>query len=605
MSRKQDPKDTLSSLSRRRLLQGAAGTLTLAAAPAFVHAIGDPEAGSLFTLGVASGDPDANSVGLWTRLAPNPLAGGGLGRRNVPVSVEVALDPGFINVIRTRKFTAQARHGHVVNVRVGGLPPNTPIYYRFGAMGQASRVGCTRTFPRPADLPEHLRFAVVSCQNYQQGFYTAYADMLSQDVDFVLHTGDYIYEGGPTSAVIDPSRVHNSAEIFSVEDYRNRYALYRLDPDLQAMHAAVPFLVTWDDHEVDNNYAGLVEENGEDVDVFAARRRNAYQVYQESMPLGPGNEVLRGNGELRIYRSLPYGRLADIHILDTRQYRTDQPAGDNFGSTDQLSPVDAATLEAVFGETLFDTDGILDPGATLLGLKQEAWLARQLKQSKANWNVLAQQIMATQWNLVTTGRLSAQLGSFPNPLPPPVSAALGELETLISVDAWDGYVAARERLFRIIDETDPSNPVVLTGDIHSSWAANLLSDFDDPASQIVAAEFVCSSIASTFLALDPRPTHEIVRRGVEADNPHIEYFNGVFRGYALCDVDYEEWITTYRAVGDVADLGSINPLAFVPFPGTPVETDAIMRIASGFREANGRINNVFARPMPDFLPFLP
>jgi hypothetical protein len=126
-----------------------------------------------------------------------------------------------------------------------------------------------------------------------------------------------------------------------------------------------------------------------------------------------------------------------------------------------------------------------------------------------------------------------------------------------------------------------------------------------PASQIVAAEFVCSSIASTFLALDPRPTHEIVRRGVEADNPHIEYFNGVFRGYALCDVDYEEWITTYRAVGDVADLGSINPLAFVPFPETPVETDAIMRIASGFREANGRINNVFARPMPDFLPFLP
>jgi alkaline phosphatase D len=441
------------SINRRRLLQSAAGAMTLFSAPSIVHALGDPKAGSLFTLGVCSGDPTARSVMLWTRLAPDPLVGGGLGSRSVRVQIEVALDPAFKRVIRSGSRLARPENGHVVNILVGGLPPSTRLFYRFRALGQSSRVGITRTFPRCQDSPGQVRFAVVSCQNYNQGFYTAYSDMVAQDVDFVIHTGDYIYEGGPTSTPIAPDRRHEGPEIFSVEDYRNRYALYRLDPDLQNAHAAVPFLVTWDDHEVDNNYAGLQDEKGGDPADFAARRRNAYQVYRESMPLPWA--LLRENGELPIYRTLPYGDLADIHLLDTRQYRTNQPAGDNFGSTDDdLTTEERATLETFLGETLFDEAGILSTAATLLGVKQEAWLARQLRRSQAQWNVLAQQMMVTRWNLVTTGRLSAALQTYPTPLPQPVQDALGSCKTLLNVDAWDGYVAARKRLFDLIDWAD-------------------------------------------------------------------------------------------------------------------------------------------------------
>lgn len=602
---KQHPPVTQVPISRRRLLQGTAGMLAAASAPAFVHALGDPGAGSLFTLGVASGDPTARTIVLWTRLAPDPLAGGGLGDRDIPVDIEIALDPGFVRRVRGGRRIAKARHGHVVNVLVGKLPPDTRLFYRFRALGQVSRTGVTRTFPRNIDSPEQVRFAVVSCQNYNQGFFTAYRDIVEQDLDFVIHTGDYIYEGGPTATPIAEGRQHDGGEIFSVEEYRNRYALYRLDPDLQDAHATLPFLVTWDDHEVENNYAGLIDENGSDPADFAWRRRNAYQVYRESMPLRPWIRVRGKDAAMRIFRSLAYGDLAEFHLLDTRQYRTDQPAGDGFGATDDtLSPIEAATLEQVFGERIFDSDGILNPNATLLGARQEAWLADRLMNSRSLWNVLAQQIMVTRWNLATTARLSARLGSFPTPLPPAVEQALQGLRSLLNVDAWDGYAAARKRLFDLIDAVNPSNPVVLTGDIHSSWAANLLADFEDPASRIVAAEFVCTSIASTFLSLDPRPTHEIVRRGVDADNPHIPYFNGLFRGYALCEVDRDAWTTIYRAVGNLADLGAASPFALVPYPDSPVRTDAVVSLPSGFRDDNARLDVRGSTPIPDLLPFL-
>jgi alkaline phosphatase D len=597
--------------------------MLLGSAPAIVHALGDPQGGSLFTLGVASGDPDAGSVVLWTRLAPDPLNGGGLRQHRVPVDIEVALDPGFINVVRRGRRLARREDGHVINLRVGGLPSDTRLYYRFRAQGQQSAVGCTRTFPRWFDSPERVRFAVVSCQNYAQGFYNAFGDIadLGQagELDFVIHTGDYIYEGGPTGilglAGLDRDHEAPNAEVFTVEEYRNRYALYRLDPDLQRAHGALPFIVTWDDHEVENNYAGLADENGSPANEFARRRRDAYQVYRESMPMVPRNRVLRGNGELRIYRSLDFGDLAQVCMLDTRQYRSDQPAGDNFGSTDTdppLSQPEQALLEEVFAEELFDRDGILDPGTTLLGLKQEAWLARQLKQSRARWNVLAQQTMVTQWNLVTTGRLNAALG-LGGTLPPPLDGVLAKLETLWNVDAWDGYPAARRRLFDLIDATDPSNPVFVTGDIHSSWGANLLEDFDNPDSRIVAGEFVGTSVASTFLSPDPRPVHEIVRRGVDADNPHIPYFNGLFRGYMHCELDADAWTTTFRSVVssyDEADLLSPDPaapftLGLVPLPGIPVRTDAVLKLASGFRNSNDRIQVESRETLPDFLPFLP
>ena len=574
------------SSDRRALVKGLGATAVTG--PAFLF--GRParaEGGSLFTLGVASGDPAARSVVLWTRLAPDPLNGGGLRRPVVPVRWKVATDPGMRHVVRRGVAAARADRGHAVTVVARGLPSNSWLYYQFSALGQTSRIGRTRTFPGRFDRADRMRFGVANCQNYVQGAYPAYRDMLDQELDFVVHLGDYMYEGAAVSAPLIPGRNHNGGESVTVEDYRNRYALYRLDPDLQDAHAQFPFLVTWDDHEVDNNYAGLVPEDGQTD--FARRRRDAYRVYAETMPLRPRTRRGNRSGSLRLFRKLSFGNLADIHMLDTRQFRTDQPADDGFGSRDILDPAVEGLLEATFGETLFDPDGIEDPGATMLGAGQEMWLARNLRRSRARWNVLAQQVMQTEWNLRATGRLSveAQLAAFP---PDPASQAqaqairqaLGQVGEILNVDAWDGYQAARARLFGVLDALRPNNPIVLTGDIHSAWAANLRKDFANPASDVLAAEFVATSISSTFLAPDPRPTDFIVRASLP-DNPHIDFFNALFRGYIVCDVDHRRWQSTYRAVGDIAQVGNTaDPLALLPRAGSPVATDAVFEVDAGF-----------------------
>ena len=577
-------------LTRRRFVAGAGASLgLLAAAPAFLRgarALAQSQS-TLFTLGVASGDPRAQSVVLWTRLAPDPLAGGGLGARSVRVRWEIALDAGLSRVIRRGKTLALPENGHAVHVLATGLPPDRWLYYRFRALGEESRIGRTRTFPKSGAGADHMRFAVASCQSLPDGFYRAYADLNQQDLDFVVHVGDYIYEGGPVLNPIDPARNHNSPEIVSVDDYRNRYALYKLDPDLQEAHARFPFIVTPDDHEVDNNYAGEVAELGSPTQgaAFLARRRNAYQVYAESMPLRPENRRLRADGSLRLFRKLSFGNLASFHVLDTRQFRSDQPAGDSFGSTDP----DSAGLELGFGEQIFDAEGILDPAATLLGASQEDWLRASLDRSRATWNVLAQQVMQTRWNLAGAARgMIEQDASIPAAIKQSLLQQLTLVDEISNVDAWDGYPAARQRLFDLLVQSSARNPIVLTGDFHSAWGANLLADFSDPSSQIVAAEFVATSISSGF----GRATHIIVRDGLQPGNPHIAYFNGLYRGYCLCDVDRTRWQTTYRAVG--------SPTQLVPRPTTPVDTDAVLEVAAGFNEPgrNGRIQTTFARPIP-------
>ncbi len=589
-------------LSRRRFLTGAGSLGMIAAAPAFLRsasAEGARPESPLFTLGVASGDPSHRSVVLWTRLAPDPLAGGGLGERRVPVRWEVATDPGMRRVIQRGVALANAENGHAVHALATELPPDRWLYYRFRALGEASRIGRTRTFPPPWEGRDHMRFAVVSCQNFPAGFYRAYADLNEQELDLVVHVGDYIYEGGPDGSPADPTRNHNSPEIVSVDDYRNRYALYKLDPDLQEAHARFPFIVTPDDHEVDNNYAGEIPELSSPTQgaAFLERRRNAYQVYAESMPLRPENRRRGEDGGLRLFRRLRFGDLATFHVLDTRQFRSDQPAGDGFGSTDP----DSALIEGLFGEQIFDAQGILDPAATLMGARQEDWLQASLHRSRATWNVLAQQVMQTRWNLVGAARLTIELNpAIPASLKPLLLQLVANVSEVSNVDAWDGYPAARQRLFDLIAGSRARNPIVLTGDIHSAWGANLLEDFSDPSSQIVAAEFVATSISSTFGGLDPRPTHAIVRGGLQPENPHIEYFNGLYRGYCLCDVDRTRWQTTYRAVGGPAEAVDSSPTALVPFPTTPVDTDAVLEIAVGFNEPgrNGRLETTFARPIP-------
>lgn len=636
------------SIERRTLLKAAAGLIV---APAFLRGARAEDGSSLFALGVASGDPDESSVVLWTRLVEDPLAGGGLTDPYIPVMWEVAADPGMRRVLRRGVAQARLTNGHAIRVVVNGLPPGRWLYYRFAAQGKYrghdSRIGRTRTFPSVdphRDWPygakdrggygryegpgsygsgygnygtgdgnyggygnhggyggrgghgnygelarqQQMRFAVVSCQNYAQGYYAAWRDIAAQDLDFVVHTGDYIYESGASSSPLLPDRNHTGGEIFSVDDYRNRFALYRLDADLQDAHARFPFIVTWDDHEVDNNYAGLTAEESAPYrgDAFAERRRNAYRVYRESMPIRVFDA---GNGDsLEIFRRLQFGDLADLHVLDTRQYRSDQPAGDGFGSTDtQVDPATAAFLEAVFQEPLFDAGGILARGATLLGARQEAWLAANLARSRAKWNVLAQQVMMMPWNLRRTGQLFVQVGPDFDGKEQAI-AAIGNLQNILNVDAWDGYSKARERLIGMLARLQPPSPVVLTGDIHAAWAANLYEDFGDPQnSNVAAVEVVCTSIASTFLDADPRPTHAIVAAGL-ADNPHIAYFNGMFRGYSLCEVDEREWRTTFRAVGAPEDLADPNPLALVPLANDPTFTDAVATIPRGFNRPRQR-----------------
>jgi alkaline phosphatase D len=557
-------------------VQGVGATASLFAAPAILRGLradaavfNDP----LFALGVASGDPAAHSVVLWTRLAPDPLNGGGMADVPILVRWEVASDPGMANVVRSGATIALPRNGHAVHVVAWGLPSDSWFYYRFEAQGEFSRVGRTRTFPGRHDTVTQMRFATASCQDFRDGFYPAYRDMAEQELDFVVHVGDYIYENGPRGTPIAEGRNHVSDEVFTVREYRDRYALYRLDANLQEAHARFPFIVTWDDHEVDNNYAGRIAEEDAPAqnEVFLERRHNAYQVYSETMPLRPVN---RQHGPImRLFRRLRFGQLADIHVLDTRQFRTDQPAEDGFGSTDPASRL----AEPVFQEV----------HATMMGLRQEAWLARNLTHTRATWNILAQQMLMGQWNSA----------SFVNQVIPGA-----EIDNILSMDAWDGYPAARRRLFDILARLRPNNPVVLSGDFHSAWGVNLLDDFEDPSSDILAAEFVCTSISATFDELDPRPADAVVRGTLLADNPHVEFFNGLFRGYCICDVDETRLRTTYRAAGTLADVLNPDPLALVPFEDTPVETDAVLEIEAGFNApgSGGRIETEFARiPLGD------
>ena len=575
------------AVTRRVLLRGIGSAAAVAATPCIVLGApallrgrpGDPAASDLFSLGVGSGDPTEDSVVLWTRLAPDPLNGGGMPQRPVQVKFKVALDRGMSQVVRAGHTLALPDAGHAVHVTVTDLAPNTWYWYRFESLGARSRIGRTRTFPAWYQQTQRMRFALVSCQNFAAGYYAAYRDMLSQQLDFVVHVGDYIYESGASSSPLLPGRDHSGGEIFTLSDYRNRYAQYRLDSDLQNVHASLPFLCTWDDHEVDNNYAGATAEEGAPYvgAEFAQRRRNGFQVYAESMALRPKNRLLTPQGRMRIHRELQFGSLANFYMLDTRQYRTDQPAEDGFGSTD----ADAVAIEPVFGEKLYDASGIEEPGATLLGDAQEDWLSERLYFSRARWNVLAQQIMMMPWNLRAAGRKQIELdATLPAAQKAAILGLIDRVANLYNVDAWDGYADARRRLLSLVARSGARNPIVLGGDIHAAWAANLLQDFTAPAtSDMVAGEFVCTSITSTFLSPDPRPTDFIVRATLP-DNPHIAHFNGLYRGYCICDVNQQRWRTMYRSV--LGNLQDPSPLALVPQVNSVLGTDKTFELEAGF-----------------------
>lgn len=468
-----------------------------------------------FQLGVASGDPSPDGFVLWTRLAPQPLEGGGMPDENIEVRWQVADDEGMSQVVREGSVTAVPQWAHSVHVEVEGLQPDRWYFYRFMAGSEVSPVGRARTTPALQATPDRLNFAFASCQHFESGLYTAYEHMLQEDLDLVVHLGDYINEGPGRDNQL---RRHVGGKLTSLLEYRNRHAQYKTDPALQAMHAAAPWLVTWDDHEFENNCAGAISERpGVDPEEFLQHRARAYQAYYEHMPLR--RSALPDGPDMQLYRRVPYGALAEFFVLDTRQYRSDQPCGDG-----NKPPCD---------ETY-------NPEASLLGSTQRGWLFDGLQGSAASWNVLAQQVM-----MARVDRSDDETARY-------------------SMDQWPGYEAERRRVLQFFHDANITNPVVLTGDIHSNWANELNLDPDDFDSPVVGTEFVGTSISSGG---DGTRSSEPYDR-LYSRQPFIKFHNRE-RGYVRCEVTPESWRTDYRVV------------EYVSRPGAPLVTRASFTVESG------------------------
>ena len=475
------------------------------------HLADDP-----FTLGVASGDPTPGGGVLWTRLAPRPLEPeGGMSGQRVAVTWEIADDDGFRTIVKQGRATAAPELSYSVHIDVDGLAPNRWYVYRFSAGGATSPVGRLRTTPA-SGVVAPLRFAVASCQHWEQGLFTAYEHMAREELDLVTHLGDYFYEYGADARV----RSHVGLELRTIDDYRRRYAQYKTDPALQAAHARCSWLVTWDDHEVDNNYAGVVGENGmESEEQMHFRRAAAYQAWWEHQPV----RVPRAKswGDLTITRSVDWGALARFFMLDGRQYRSDQACDD--------------------GNKITPCGTWADITRTMLGSAQERWLADGLGASKARWQVLANQVMMAPYD------------------------NLDGPQTRVSMDQWSGYPAARERMLKTIAQRAPNRTVVLTGDIHSSWVNELRTNFSRPETPSIAAEFVATSISSGG---DGSDTSAMATEARRSENPHIHWQQNR-RGYFACTVDADVWSADYRS------------LPFVSKPGAPVDTPTRWRVTRG------------------------
>jgi alkaline phosphatase D len=485
--------------TRRSLL-----SLALAAAlpPAFV-----PQARAAdverFALGVASGAPRPTSVLLWTRLVGAALP------ERVEVQWEVAHDEAFVDIAARGVAPAERAFAHSVHVQVEGLAPGRWYWYRFTALGARSRIGRTRTAPA-ADAMEPLRFAIASCQRWDHGHYAAWRDVAESPLDAVLFLGDYIYEY-PTPAGATRVRRHEGGPLRTLDDYRTRYAQYKSDPLLQRAHAHAPWIVVWDDHEVENDYAGA-QGQSPPAD-FAAQRAAAYQAYWEHMPFAPS---LRPRGpDLRIFERYDWGRLARIHALDDRQYRDAQACprpGRGGGSNSVL---------------LRDCPALADPARSLLGATQERWLAD-------GWST------AHGWNLLAQQTLMARL-SWRDPQAAPGGMAW--------TDGWDGYPHARRRLLASAVERRIDNLVVLGGDVHASFVADLKLDFDDARAPVVATEFCGTSISSEGMA----------QARIDAAlpfNPHLRHARGGERGYVRFTLDARELQAELRVVEQPLDAAS-------------------------------------------------
>lgn len=502
--------------SRRALLAQAAGLAGAALTPgAWSAAVAQTRmADDPFRLGVASGEPLPDGVVLWTRLAPKPLEiGAGMGPAPVAVAWEVAEDEGLKRTVAKGRAMAVAEAGHSVHVEVQGLKPGREYWYRFAAAGHASPVGRTRTAPEPGSGVERLTLAYTSCQKFSAGYYTAHKALAADRPDLVLFLGDYIYEEPHTGK---GPRAHPPEEPIDLATYRHRYAWYKADADLQAAHAAAPWMVTWDDHEVANDYGGDQDRTNPTPAVFLKRRAAAYQAYYENMPLRRTQAPV--GPDLLLYRTLEWGQLARFQFLDTRQYRNQRTC--DAVSDGKRIPIDCPER--------------LDPARSLLGAKQEQWLQAGFRSTRARWNLLAQQYF------------------------------MGELVTApgkVGNDGWDGYLATRQRVLQGWQEARVANPVVLGGDIHCFFASELSAT---PGGKPVASEFVGGSVSSLG-----RPNLDIQR--LIGGNPHIKFGDGETRGYGRVELTSKACQVTFRGVADALVPSSpVKDLAkFVVEDGQP------------------------------------
>jgi alkaline phosphatase D len=448
-----------------------------------------------FTLGVASGDPLPDGIVLWTRLAPVPLEGnGGMPMTAVDVGWEVARDAGFAHIVQQGKGRAWPELGHSVHVEIGGLEAGREYWYRFHAGSDTSPVGRTKTAPAVGSSVDRVRFAVCGCSHYEMGYFTAFSRMADEHFDFVFHTGDYIYESPGRDGRV---RRHVGPELRSLADYRIRYAQYKTDPGLIAAHAAAPFVVTWDDHELTNDYSGETDNRGTPREIFLLRRAAAYQAYYEAMPLRARS--MPSGPHMPLYRRLQFGRLVDLNVLDTRQWRSPEICG---------------------GRLRLSCDEARDPKRTILGDEQEQWLFRNLAAATGTWTVLGQQVPTYLYDLTSI-----------NP------------EARLSLDKWDGFAAARQRLYKHFLDAKTPNPVILSGDVHTHFGADLKLDYDDPHSRTVGVELTNTAITSNGDGGDVTPGWETIKR----DNPHIKYHNAR-RGYIACTATPEMLRADFRTV---------------------------------------------------------
>lgn len=462
-----------------------------------------------FILGVASGSPSDQSIVLWTRLVDEGVFGTNLPNEPIEVKWELALDRDFSKIMKSGVSLAVPALAYSVHAEVNQLPANQWFFYRFQVGGAMSSVGRTRTLPAADQVVAQLRLAYASCQQYEHGYFSAYKHMLAEDLDLVLFLGDYIYEYGPSSKGV---RMHDSPPVISLDDYRKRYVLYKQDKNLQAMHAACPWLMTWDDHEVQNDYAGLNPGTfGPYVSDFPKRRASAYQAYYEHMPISSsalidGIDGLMKGSEMRIYGDFRYGKLANICMLDDRQYRDPEvctPSGN--------------------GSSIFDPKTCLElenSSRTILGGAQEKWLASKLKEANKNiWNVIGQPTLYAQRYFPSGDNL------------------------LIWNDGWDGFPAARRRLDQALIENKVKNLVIFGGDVHENWVGYLKTDYNKPDSAVLGVEFCGTSITSMGNGgkyLDARL----------AKNPHFVFAEATKKGYGVAEFTPNALTVNLRVVSD-------------------------------------------------------